>query len=91
MFDVKIDAINLTLTGAAGQEHRIRPILSLAVQRLAERLEAQGAEVESSERREWSALQVPPIMVEMHRMTEAQVAERVADALWEALLLKLKV
>ncbi len=91
MFDLKIDRLQLSITNATGQEHRIQPITLRALDVVAERLQLHladawpataGSDVES--------VRLAPISLRLDAMSDEQAANEMAGALVEALALKLK-
>jgi hypothetical protein len=86
MLDLNINRLNLNIADAAGQEHRIRPITMRAVAILADRLEerwaAGGWEPNG---RPLDSLSVPPIGLDLNRMSDEQAASAIANALLKAL------
>jgi len=79
MLDLTIDNLNLEVFGAAGQEHRIEPILRRAMVLLSERL----PDIESSA--QIDRLTLEPLGLRMAAMSDEQAAGRIAEAILEAL------
>lgn len=88
MLDLKIDLLRLEIESATGDAERVRPILGRTLELLAERLDAlpapaQGARIED--------LTVPPQRLDLDAMGDEQAAGLLADALAEALVVKLQI
>ena len=84
MFDLKIDRLTLNLANAAGHEHRVEAITRLALDLTAERLPMHLAAMGID------SLGIEPINLRLDAMSDEDAAERIAEALVEALTLKLK-
>lgn len=89
MLEVNIDALLLTITGAAGYEHRIRPITARAASIFAQRLEERCEEVPESVK-DSSRRHAPRVNLDLGRMSDEQAAGRIADSWLEALALELR-
>lgn len=90
MIDLKIDQLRLNIEGAAGHEYRVRPIVSRAIALLPDRLERQlGKQPPGTNNLD--ALQVPPLRLDLRAAGDEQAAQALADAIVEALVLKLAV
>jgi len=84
--DLTIDHLNLNLSNAAGHEHRLDSIARRAFDLLSERLPS-GLEASTH----FDRLEVEPLSLRLATMSDDEAANALADALAEALLLKLKV
>ena len=92
MLDLKIDRLNLNIEDAAGHEHRIRPITSRAFGILADRLgERWSTGQQMPDMKNVEKLSVPPMSLSLHHMSDEQAADHIANAVLEALTLKLGV
>jgi hypothetical protein len=90
MLDLKIDQLRLNVEGAAGHEYRVRPIVSRAMALLPDRLERRlGKQLPAPGN--LGALQVPPLRLDLRAAGDEQAAQALADAIVEALALKLAV
>lgn len=82
--ELGIDYLSLTVKNAAGHEHRIETLTRRALDIVAERLPTRlrtGAEIES--------LALAPINLPLGAMSDDEAAAQIADAILEALTLKL--
>lgn len=92
MLDLKIDRLNLNIEDAAGHEHRIRTITSRALGILADRLgERWATEQHMPDTKNIEKLSVPPINLSLNQMSDEQAANYIANALLEALALKIGI
>ena len=90
MIDLTIERMNLRLDAANGQEHRARPIARRAAEILASRLDEKWLIRERLPRTvNVESLEVPAIRLDLPRMTDEQAADAIADAVVDALALKL--
>jgi hypothetical protein len=92
MLELKIDHLNLNMENAAGHEHRVRPVAERAVALLSNRLEARWAvEGWAPRAAELDHLDIQPLSLNLNGVSDEQAAQAIADALFDALALKLKV
>ncbi len=92
MLDLKIDRLNLNIENATGHEHRIRPITSRAFSILADGLGERWATGQRlPDTKNIERLSVPPINLSLNQMSDEQVANYIANAVLEALALKLGI
>ena len=92
MPDLKIDQLELNIRDAAGHEHRVEPIVLRALGILAERLDERGmAQGASPDRQNVADLSAPPVRLDLNVMSDERAANAIADAVLEALALKLGV
>lgn len=90
MLNLNIDSLALTITNAEGHDHRIRSIVARAAAVLPER--AEGHFLESRGLlglRTWNSLPAGSVTVDLRTMSDEQIAQGIADALLQALTLKL--
>lgn len=92
MLDLKIDCLNLNIEDAAGHEHRIRPITTRAFGLLADRLGERWATGQRTpDTKNIGRLNVPPIRLSLNQVSDEQAANYIANAVLEALALKIGV
>ena len=92
MLDLTVERLRLQIENATGQEHRIRPITTLAFNILADRLGerwATGQRMPNTKNIE--KLSVPPINLSLNQMSDEQAANNIANAVLEALALKIGI
>ena len=80
---IEIGRLDLRLIGWAGHGHRVRPVVRRAVDLLRSRLDADGATWFGS--RDFERLTVPVIEADLAGIGDEGLAERLADALYDAL------
>ena len=80
-----IDRFNLVLTNAAGQEPRIELITRRALDMVAERLPMHGSGMDID------SLSLAPFSLQLGALSDDEAATQIADALLEALMLKLSI
>jgi hypothetical protein len=92
MLDLNIDTLSLHVTGAQGQEHRIRPIATRAAAILAERLDERVDQFEPGLEARAGAdrLQGPRADFNLGQMNDEQAAQRIAASWLEALTLYMR-
>lgn len=92
MFDLTIEHLQLNIENATGQEHRIRPITTRAVTILSDRLGERWAVKEQMLNiQNLESLSVPPVKLTLQQMSDEQAANAIAQAILEALILKLGI
>jgi len=88
--DIKVDALQINMEGAAGHEHRIRPIATRAASIFAEQLDAYcagGPGISGSRR--LSSVSGAPVSLDLGTTTDEQAASNIARSWLDALMLKL--
>jgi hypothetical protein len=90
MIDIKVDALQINLTGAEGHEHRIRPVATRAAAIFAERVEVYcGEDRGASSSRKVDSVNAGPLNVDLTSLTDEQAAQSIAKAWLDALALSL--
>jgi hypothetical protein len=91
MLDIKIDALQINMEGAAGHEHRIRPIAARAAAIFAERLDDYCAEASGlSGTRRLDSVNAAQVDANLNTMTDEQAANSIARSWLDAIALKLR-
>ena len=87
MSDLKIDSLGINIRNAAGHEHRVHPITLRAIAILGERLESLHG---GSSNLSIAHVSVPPVNLDLGRMSDEAAATSIAEALLGALALRLR-
>jgi hypothetical protein len=92
VLDLTIDRLNLEYSGARGQEHRARPVVARALALIAERVEMRAA-VEGSAPKVGAipTLSATTVQFDFGEMSDEQASRAIAEAVLQALSLKLGV
>jgi hypothetical protein len=86
MVDLQIECLRLHIDNATGHEHRIEPIALMALALLASDLDRRGWNTPGESVQH---VDTPAVRLDLHRMSDAEAAQAIADAWLEALALKL--
>ena len=86
MSDLKIESLHFNLSDAGGHEHRVEGITRRAIDLMTERLPMPLAYAMYLE-----SLAVLPIRLRLEAMSDEEAADRIANAIVDALILKLSV
>jgi hypothetical protein len=80
---VSVGRLRVRVTGAAGSEHRVRPIVRRAVELMAERLRADGARATTAGApARVGGLNIPPLAADLRHLSDEAAAARLADAIY---------
>jgi hypothetical protein len=82
---VRIGRLRLSLDGGAGHEHRVRPMITQALQMLQRHLHTQTVRDQLPPTTYLRALSVPTLRLDLRALSNESVAQRVADSLAAAL------
>jgi hypothetical protein len=92
MLDLKIDLLRLGIDGAAGCEHRLEGIARRAVALLGDRLSTrEGDSGWRGGRVHREGLSLPPVSLDLARLSDERAADAIAAALFEALSVQLRI
>ena len=83
MLDVKIGCLRIEMEGAAGHEHRVRPIASRAAQILAQRLQEQTGSYSLE------GMQAPAVSLDLNSSTDEDAARAIANSWLQAVAMRL--
>ncbi|HUZ03393.1 MAG TPA: hypothetical protein VMU89_23865 [Thermomicrobiaceae bacterium] len=92
MLELSIGQLDLELSGAAGQEHRVRDLTARALERLGELVgERWAVEQRLSVTRSVDRLAVAPVGLDLARMSDEAAADALARAMLDALTARLGI
>jgi hypothetical protein len=85
MFELTIDRLRLQIIDGAGHEHRVEPIATRAVALLGDRIlalsDVAGDALADRRDEQFQAVSIPPVSLDLGRMSDQEAAERLAEAM----------